>query len=185
MGIELNPLMVSTGVWGTLVYGYAYDLTISYWSGDPDPTYLMFVQTSFAHGGWSENLYDNPAYDDNYSKSVAAVDPAERVQYMVNCQKMMYQDCAFMVTVYPHGCYAWRTDTFSGWGDWQNHSGRTLSNFWTANPLYFELVPLETGEEGVPLTYIGLGAAVVALAVAVAVLLRRRGPRKEEEVRLP
>jgi len=185
IGIDIHPLMVSTGVWNTMIYGYAYDLTISYWSGDPDPSYLLFIETSFAHGGWSENKYSRPAYDENYTKAVETIDPVERRGYMINCQKMMYEDCAFMVTVYPHGCYAWRNDTFSGWGDWQNHSGRTLSNFWTANPLYFDLVPLKTEEGGMSLMYVGLGVVVVVVVAVAVVLLRKRRPKKEEEVRLP
>ncbi len=183
IGIELNPVIVSTGQWNTIVYGYAYDLTISYWSGDPDPNYLLFVQTTYSIGGWSENSYSSARYDENYTKSVETVDPVERQDAMINCQKIMYSDCAFMVTVYPYGCYAWRTDHFTGWGDWGAHPGRSLSNFWTANSLYFDLTPIAHSSGNLTYALVGLGV-VVAVAVVVALYLRKRGPR-EDDVRLP
>ena len=183
VGIQIDPEIVSTGQWNTIVYGYNYDLTISYWSGDPDPNYLLFVQTTYSIGGWSENSYSSESYDENYTKSVETVDPAERKQSMINCQKTMYQDCAFMVTVYPYGCYAWRTDHYTGWGDWAAHQGRSLSNFWTANPLYFDLTPVPHGSGNLTYVFAGLGVAA-AVVVAAVILMRRRGP-KEEEVLLP
>jgi peptide/nickel transport system substrate-binding protein len=185
IGIELESVSYETGEWNTIIYGYSYpyDLTISYWSGDPDPNYLMFVQTSYAIGGWSENAYASPEYDENYTRSVETIEVEDRTPYIINCQKLMYQDAAFMVTVYPYGCAAWRTDHFTGWGDWEAHPGRSLSNFWTANPLYFDLVP--TGSHNIDLTmaYIGIGAGI-AIVVAIVVFFRFRPP-KEEDVKLP
>jgi peptide/nickel transport system substrate-binding protein len=187
VGIGLDIQIVSTIQWNVIVYGYVYDLTISYWSGDPDPNYLLFIETSYAIGGWSENAYNNPRYDENYTKAVETVDPVNRTQYMLNCQRMMYHDCAFMVTVYPYGCYAYRTDHFEGWGDMQAHPGRSLSNFWTANPLYFELTPLEFKTGSLTNIYIIIVVIVAAVvAVVVALSMRGRKSKKEEgDVHLP
>jgi len=183
IGIELKPEYYETGQWNDIVYSYAYDLTISYWSGDPDPNYLLFIQTSYSVGGWSENAYENVEYDYNYTKSVETVNPSERTPFMLACQEIMYRDAAFIVTVYPYGCYAWRTDTFDGWGDWGAHPGRSLSNFWTANPLYFDLVPKGRQKIDLTMAYVGIGVGI-AVAVAVVLLLRYRPP-KEEDVKLP
>ena len=183
IGIELVPDFVNTLQWSTIVYGGSYDLAMTYWSGDPDPNYLLFVQSTWAIGGWSENFYSNPNYDANFSKAEQAVNADERRGYMTNCSKLMYEDAAFIVTVYPFGCYAWRSDHFSGWGDWAAHPGRTLSSFWSANDLYFDLVPLEHGGQSMTLVWIGL-AAVVVVAAIILLLLRRRGS-EEEDVKLP
>ncbi len=43
---------------------------------------------------------------------------------------------------YPNQTVAWRTDTFSGWGDWSADLGRSVLNTWSANQLYFDLVPI-------------------------------------------
>ena len=183
IGIEIVPDFVNTAQWGTIVYGGSYDLAMTYWSGDPDPNYLLFVQSRFAIGGWSENIYSNPRYDENYTESVAAVDLEARLGYVHNCSKISYEDAAFIVTVYPYGCYAWRADHFSGWGDWGAHPGRSISSFWTANDLYFDLVPLDYG--GSDMTFIWIGLGIVAAVVAAAIILLRMRGDKEEEIRLP
>jgi peptide/nickel transport system substrate-binding protein len=183
IGIQIVPDFVNTAQWGTTVYGGSYDLAMTYWSGDPDPNYLLFVQSRFAIGGWSENLYSNPDYDENYTRSEQDVNHQERLGYIHNCSMLSYRDASFIVTVYPYGCYAWRADHFSGWGDWGAHPGRSLSSFWTANDLWFGLQPLEHG--GGSTTYILIGAGVViAVVVALVIFMRMRG-EKEEEVRLP
>jgi len=38
--------------------------------------------------------------------------------------------------------FAWRTDTFTGWGDWASNPGRRISAYWCGNQLYFDLVPI-------------------------------------------
>lgn len=142
VGIIIEPVYVDTDLWGTLVYGGMYELMLTHWSGDPDPNYLLYTQTTEALDGWSENWHSSPAYDENYTMSVLEVDPEERLQYVKNCQRIMYENAAFIVMAYPYECAAWRTDHFSGWGDWVAHPGRALSNCWTANDLYFDLAPI-------------------------------------------
>jgi peptide/nickel transport system substrate-binding protein len=185
IGIEIVTDPVNTVQWNTVVYSGVYDLATTYWSGDPDPNYLLFIQSHWAIGGWSENWYSSPDYDANFSASEQAINHAERKGYIFNCSKIMYQDAAFITTVYGFGCYAWRNDTFSGWGDWGAHPARSLSSYWSANDLYFDLVPLKRQGGGINMNYllVGLGVAVAA-AVIVMLMLRKRG-EKEEEVRLP
>jgi peptide/nickel transport system substrate-binding protein len=146
IGITVDPLFVNTAMWSTIVYSGVYDLCITYWSGDPDPNYLLYIQSSYALGGWSDNFYNNPEYDQNYTDQLLTVNASERLPYVVNCQKLSYRDCPYIVTCYPYGCYAWREDHFTGWGDWATHQGRALSSFWSANPLFFDLVPVGTNE---------------------------------------
>ncbi|OGS42013.1 MAG: hypothetical protein A3K67_00150 [Euryarchaeota archaeon RBG_16_62_10] len=182
IGIALNPIFVNTAVWNTRVYGGAYDLAMTYWSGDPDPNYLLFVQSSMALEGWSENWYSSPEYDANYMASALEINPGLRREYMLECQRIMYNDSAFIVTVYPYGCYAWRTDSFSGWGNWSEHPGRSITHFWGANPLFFDLEPGVQKERTIlPFIIALVGIAVVA--VVAFILMRLRG-RKEEEVKL-
>ncbi len=185
IGIQIEPRYVSIGLWSTLIYDYNFDLTLTYWSGDPDPSYLLYIQTSYSIGGWSENGYSNPWYDENYSMYIKATTHEEKKTAIHNCQKLMYEDAAFVVTTYPYGCWGWRTDSFSGWGDWEAHPGRQLANFWSANQLYFDLVPLKADGELSLMLYAAVGAAAVAAVVAAIWFIRRRGGEKEEDVRLP
>jgi peptide/nickel transport system substrate-binding protein len=142
VGIDLTFVMYDLGQWAALVYSYSYDLAMSYWSGDPDPNYLLFTQTSYAINSWSENAYQSAAYDENYTISIESINTSVRSAAILNMEKLMYRDAALLVTVYPYGCYGWRTDDFSGWGDWSAHPGRSIDNYWGANPLLFDLVPI-------------------------------------------
>ena len=144
VGIQLNPIYVDSATWNNIVYNSmgAFDMSATYWSGDPDPNYLLYTQSSWALSGWSENYYSSAAYDENYSQSIIQVSKEDRLPYVHNCLKHIYEDCAFIVNAYPYGCWAWRTDHFDGWGDWGAHPGRQLSNFWSSNDLFFDLVPV-------------------------------------------
>jgi peptide/nickel transport system substrate-binding protein len=146
IGIKLDIELVSSSLWGTKVYGAAFDLTMTYWSGDPDPNYLLYVTSKFALEGWSESFYDDPEYNANYTAQLVEYEPEDRLPYIIGCQKNLYKDCPMIVTVYPDGMYAWREDHFTGWGDWEAHPGREISHFWTAAPIWFELEPVTANE---------------------------------------
>lgn len=138
VGIDLNPYVVSEVTLSTNVYSYYYDTAIWYWSSDPDPNYMLFCESSYAINGWNDNHYASESYDENYSASVSALDPAERKGYVDSCQLTNYHDVPYIILAYPDQTYAWRTDTFNGWGDW-SLPGRTLDNYWGANPVLFDL----------------------------------------------
>jgi hypothetical protein len=63
--------------------------------------------------------------------------------FVDECQMTFYQDVGYIVLAYPYQTYAWRTDTFDGWGEWSSHPGRSLDACWGANPLFFDLVPAD------------------------------------------
>ncbi|MCU0860479.1 MAG: ABC transporter substrate-binding protein, partial [Thermoplasmata archaeon] len=138
VGMDLNLVVLSEVTLSTYVYSYYYDTAIWYWSSDPDPNYMLFCESSFAINGWNDNYYISESYDENYSASVSALDPAERKGYVDACQLTNYRDVPYIILAYPNQTYAWRTDTFTGWGDW-SLPGRTLDNCWGANPVLFDL----------------------------------------------
>jgi peptide/nickel transport system substrate-binding protein len=141
VGVTVNYVVVEELTLAYTLYSYKYDTVIWYWSADIDPNYILFTQSKTAWNGWSDNKYFNAAFDENYTLSVQTLDPVERETYVDNCQRIFYKDSAYIILAYPNQTYAWRTDTFSGWGDWSAHPGRSLDNIWTGNPLYFDLKP--------------------------------------------
>jgi len=145
LGLELVPRVVDEVVLATEVYNYNYDMVLWFWGSDPDPNYILFCQSERAWGGWSDNLYYNETYEQSYNSSVSAMDPVEREEYVDNCQLVHYRDAAYIILAYVHQTYIWRTDTFTGWGDWANDPGRSLDAYWGANPLLFDLVPTTPG----------------------------------------
>lgn len=184
IGISVSVDIVDEVQLNTVVYFYQYDMMLWYWSADIDPNYQLFVQTKAAWGGWSDNMYYNWSYDDNYTKSVQSMDRTERKTFTDECQRINYRDAGYILLAYVNQTYAWRTDTFSGWGDWASQPGRSLDNFWMGNPIWFDLKPLEkTSNGGPPWVAIGIGLAVVA-AVVVGVMYmtqRNKGKKKESD----
>ena len=143
IGVDLKVSIVDELTLSGAAYSYNYDTVLWYWCGDIDPNFLLFPQSQRAWNAWSDNRYFNPSYEENYTMSVSTIDPAERRTYVDNCQRTFYNDSAYIITAYTNQTYAWRTDTFTGWGDWSADPGRSLDNFWTGNPLFFDLMPID------------------------------------------
>jgi ABC-type transport system substrate-binding protein len=122
------------------VYSGAVETYIWYWSGDPDPNYLMSCESGYTLDGWNDNYWNNATYNQLYVDSLAAQDPAQRRLIVLQAEKVHYQSAVYIIYIYPFGEWAYRTDHFSGWGDWNAHPYRQIDAFWGANPLFFDLV---------------------------------------------
>ncbi|OGS42281.1 MAG: hypothetical protein A3K67_00050 [Euryarchaeota archaeon RBG_16_62_10] len=182
VGVDLDVQIMSEAALGTIAYTYTYDTMIWYWSDDPDPNFMLFCMSEKAWNGWNDNYYTSPGYEENYTNSVMEPDPDLRKTYVDNAQRIHYLDAAYIILAYPYQTYIWRTDTFTGWGDWEANPGRSIDHFWTGNPLYFDLVPHKVDGDGrYPVVLLGVGIAVAAAAVVGAVLLSRRIAKKREE----
>jgi peptide/nickel transport system substrate-binding protein len=174
VGVLIDYRVITEAQLSTIVYTYNYDTMIWYWSADPDPNYMLFVQTKAAWKGWSDNCYYNQIYEDNYSLSVSEFNYDLRKQEVDSCQRVNYLDAAYILLAYAYQTYAWRDDTFEGWGDWDANPGRSADAFWTGNPLYFDLVPLTPAPDGgFPLIYVAIGAGIAIAAVAAVVYLMK------------
>ncbi|MEW5748754.1 MAG: ABC transporter substrate-binding protein [Candidatus Thermoplasmatota archaeon] len=139
VGVGLGVSGVDEPTLATIVYSYTYDTCIWDWYSEPDPNYILFCQSQRSWAAWSDNMYSAPDYEMNYNLSVTEMDPETRAGYVHACQLIHYQDVPYIVMAYTHQTYAWRTDNLIGWGDWSEDPGRSLSAYWTANPLLFDL----------------------------------------------
>jgi peptide/nickel transport system substrate-binding protein len=183
LGIDLEYEVMDEATLGTMAYSYGYDTMIWYWSADPDPNFMLFSQSIKAWNGWNDNMYTSDAYEENYSLSIMEFDEDQRKVYTDNAQRENYQDAYYIILAYPYQTYAWRTDTFSGWGDWDEDPGRSLDAFWTGNPLYFDLVPDEVQPRDDPpyLLIAAVVGAIVAIVAITMVLKKKGGGRKKIE----
>ena len=120
------------------------DIYIWYWSGDPDPNYLLSIESGYTLDGWNDNYWDNQTYNQLYVQHLAAFDPAERAQIVRQAQEVHYKSAVYIILIYPYGEWAYREDKFKGWGDWTAHPYRQLNAFFTAPPLFRELAPTQT-----------------------------------------
>jgi len=183
IGIELDIEILYESAMATKVYSYEYDTCIWYWSMDVDPNYMLYCQSELSWGGWSDNKYSNPAYEENYTNSVYEMNRTQRKVYTDNCQRIHYDDCAFMIMAVPYQTYAWRTDTFEGWGDWEANPGRSMDNFWSGNPLFFDLEYVGDGGGGFDVVSAAIaGGAIAAIVAAVVVLSWMRKKKKGKKL---
>lgn len=181
VGVKTHYDVVDETYLATICYGFAFDILMWYWAGCIDPSYQLYCQSKNAWGGWTDNKYANPDYDENFSLQVHAIDPEERRVYIDNCQRIHYRDVANLAFVYLNQTYAWRADTFTGWGDWEEEPGLSLENYWTGNELFFRLEPLgddtSTFDAQSAAMVVGVLVAVIAAVSVLMLRKRKRGDR--------
>ena len=185
IGVALYYLVVEELTLSTTAYSYSYDTIIWYRSGDVDPNTQLFVVSSYAIDEWSDCKYSSAEYDSEYLHSVNAMTYSDRKHWVDRAQSIFYNDSAYIILSYSQQGYAWRTDSFTGWGNWSAHPGRSIDNCWSANPLFFDLEPKNKKISALdePILVIAVASIIVAAsAVAAGIALRwRRRPRKPEE----
>jgi len=175
LGVNLALNILDEATMTQQVYAYTYDTVIWYWSGDIDPNYQLFALSKKAWNGWSDNKWANQSYEDNYTLSVEAMNVTLRKQYVDNAQMIHYLDAPYIIVAYPYQTYAWRTDTFTGWGDWAADPGRSIDNYWTGNPLWFDLMPANAPVIPEFSMVIVPVLGTIALMVMAVALRNRRG----------
>jgi len=150
IGVEItdtngNPgtfsIMLESALSDAVYYSNSIDTYIWYWSGDPDPNYLLSIESGFTLDGWNDNYWNNATYNQLYVDHLAARDPLERQEIARAAQKLHYESAVYIILIYPMGQWAYREGEFTGWGDWAAHPYRQLNAFWTAPPLFRELRP--------------------------------------------
>jgi len=139
IGIDAYPLYVDDPTWAQLIYSYTYNTMLTYWSGDIDPNYLLYIPTSYALFGWNEFGTNSAEYDLLYLMQAFAMDSSEREFLVDECIKWQYLSGSIITTVYPKFCYAYSEERWTNWSDWNMHPGMSLDAFWGENPLWYSL----------------------------------------------
>ena len=180
IGVKLTQKPVNVGVWLQLIYGFQYLFTETYWSGDCDPNYLMYIVTSYAMDGWNEFGTRSPVYDNLYNLQAKEFNATKRQQYLDECQKWQYLAGGAMIyTVYPKTTYAYNNASegsgkWGDWGNWTQHPGLAVDHFWGETPLFYQ-VKWVGGDNPTDLpTLIIAGAAIAAIIAAAAAMMIMR-----------
>ncbi len=140
IGIKLDVKVETTeNALSTDVYSGYVDMYIWYWSADPDPNYILSMQSSWTLDGWSDNYWNNATYNYYYIAQMGELNVTKRQQYAQQAQKIEYDSAVYIIYIYPFGQWAMRTDVWQGWGDWTAHPYRQMNAYWGANPLWFDL----------------------------------------------
>jgi len=142
VGVQLTPQVMLESALSAAVFGGSVDTYIWYWSGGgPDPNYLLSIASAFTLNGWSDSYWNNVTYNNLYVEQLAALDPAVRAQYVRAAEKVQYESAVYIIYIVPYGQWAYRTDLFTGWGDWVAHPYRQFDAYYGANPLFLDLQP--------------------------------------------
>jgi len=185
IGIDLYENLVNEATWNTEVYSYAFHFTETYWSGDVDPNYLLYVPTSYALWGWNEWGTANKTYDYYYDMQARTLDPVERMHWIAEACKWIYLWSGMMVTVYPSICFALNEIRWTNWGNWTEHPGLAIDHFWGETPFFFHIKwkGVETQQDTTGPIIAGIVVLAIAAAVATVIVLRKRKEKKllEEE----
>lgn len=147
LDIELRLKPVDSLTWNSVVYDPkgTNDLYLDYWQGDPDPNYIMFIQSSYSWitgMGWSDNWYANDSYDAAYLSMNMQTDFPARQALVWEAQKIHYYSYVYLIAVFPKGQYVMNTDKWMNWGNWTQRPGLSVQNYWSATPIWLTVEPV-------------------------------------------
>jgi ABC-type transport system substrate-binding protein len=202
IGIHMIPTAVNTATWNKVVYGFQECFTETYWSGDPDPNYLLYVPSNFSMDGWNE--WGRPTYDPDgwvpsahggkhyydyaYEMSAQTFNTTQRVYWVHECEKSLFlSGTRFLVTANPMNSYGYLDWRWTNWGDWVAHPGLQVDHFWGETPLFMKIKwnPNAGGTGGGDMIIpIAVAIAAIVAVVAVVVIMRKQKTQKmmqEEE----
>ena len=151
IGISVQKVIVSEGQMIAVSYAVDYDLYMWGWGGDVDPDFLLSVMTTSQILGWQDAWYSNPTYDQLYLEQAGLVNLVERQAVVHEMQKILYEDVAYVVYIYPYGTTAVRVDRFTNWGNWTQDPGLGLTGFGNAF-LMLQLEPVAGAANTCPTT---------------------------------
>ena len=179
IGILLIEDFVDLETWNAEIYSYEFEFTETHFSGDPDPNYLLYVMTKYSISGWNEWGTENKTYDHYYDMQSKSLSYADRKHWVDECQKWQYLAGSSIVTCYPKNCYAYNDadvpgayGTWTNWGNWTEHPGLAIDNYWGAAQILFNLRgPTPPPPPQPPYAFIlAISGAIIAAVVVVSYL---------------
>lgn len=117
IGVRLQPQSLDPDALTSVCCpSFDSDIIIWGWASDPDPGFLLSVQTSDAiPTGSSETGYSNPEFDELFQQQATALDQVERKEIIWKMQEILHRDVAYIIPYYAQATQAYRTDRFQGW----------------------------------------------------------------------
>lgn len=178
IGVDARILVVEEITLAGVAFSYSGDAFIWEWSGDIDPNYQLFMLSSMAINGLSDCAYRNDSYDSAYRHSANSTDEVDRQYWAREAQRICYNDSPYIILSYVHQGYAWRTDTFTGWGNWSAHPGLSIDHYWSANPLFFDLHSVDRDSNYLFLAGLGVVAASAATVAIASYIMHKKRQRE-------
>lgn len=166
-----------------------FDMVISGWSVNPDPDYVLRLQTcasrpSPSGGGQPDTFMCDRRYDDLYGRQLAEFDPHARSDLVLQAQQRFYDQAAGLVVYYQNSLEAYRSDRFSGFTLQPKKEGviSAQQGYWG----YYGAQPTAAAINGSSVDYgtvalVVVGVVVLAGGLVALIALRRRATADERE----
>lgn len=97
-----------------------FDLAFSGWSANPDPDYVLSLQTcanrpnAEGKGGTPDSFFCDKTYDDLYKKQLSEMDPAKRADIVKQMQQRLYDQVPLVILGYENALEAYNKKAFEG-----------------------------------------------------------------------
>jgi peptide/nickel transport system substrate-binding protein len=189
IGIRVDLQSVSDNQVNDRTTAGDFDMAISGWSANPDPDYVLRLQTCGARpspggGGTPDTFLCDQRYDDLYRRQLAEFDPAARIELVKQAQQRFYEQATGLVLFYQNSLEAYRSDRFSGFTTQPNNGGVVTAQqgYWG----YLGAQPTAAAAGGSSTNYGAValvlgGAAVFAGLIVVLIIFRRRATADSRE----
>lgn len=116
IGINITIDVVDSGTLTDRLYDNGdFDMYIWTYFMDVDPTSILKIMTTDQIMSWNDSFYSNPIYDDLFIQQDQEMDKDKRQAIIHEMQKIIYDDCPYIILAYGPELEAYRTDGFEGW----------------------------------------------------------------------
>jgi peptide/nickel transport system substrate-binding protein len=197
IGIQVEPQLVSDQKVNDATTAATFDLAFSGWSANPDPDYVLSLQTCAARpnadgkGATPDSFLCDPEYDGLYKQQLAETDRTKRIEIVKKMQQVLADRASLVILGYDNPLEAYRADKWAPFTT-QPSSGGVIMNqqgYWG----YYSATPGKTtdaastsepaggGNTGLIIGIAVGGVVVLAAGVLAFARLRRRGTTDERE----
>ncbi|MFB9300284.1 ABC transporter substrate-binding protein [Kibdelosporangium philippinense] len=197
IGIALEPQMVSDQKVNDATTGGNFDLAVSGWNANPDPDYVLSLQTcanrpnADGKGGTPDSFLCDQEYETLYAQQAAETDRAKRVEIVKKMQQVLADRATLVLLGYDNPLEAYRADRWAPFTTQPSDGGVIMNQqgYWG----YYSATPGKTTSDdnaataesssntGLVLGLVGGGVVVVIAGALVFARLRRRGSADERE----
>jgi peptide/nickel transport system substrate-binding protein len=196
IGVKLDFQVIDAGTLTDYMWDYTgdtytpdWDMSISYWTQDVDPNFIVDIFTPQQIEGWNDCLWTDPEYTALNEQQKRTIDPAARIPIIQRMQEIFYDGAAYAVLCYPYLLEAYNTADWEGWvpfpgeapGDQSGSALFSFNNVDTYRFVHPVAAEEETGDGTSTALIVVIVLAGLAVVVVAALLLRRRGGPRDEE----
>ena len=175
IGIKLTAVMVNAATWSSQAYYYLFEFTHTWWSGEPDPNYLLFVPTSHTLTSWNEFGTADPVYDHYYDMQSSAFNRTEREYWVDAAQEWMYLNGGMMFICYPYALFGLNEIRWTNWGNWTQHPMLAPNYFWGEDPWLFQIKYVgSSGDTDWTPVIVGATTVILVAVISMRILMKKK-----------